>query len=103
MRTPRSLFSLSPRQLLSETRALLAARAGNTVELLEHLAEIDSRRLYVEAAYTSMQAYCVGELVHAPLEAPSCLLVELDDLRHGAAFLHWASSVVAARWLALSG
>ena len=62
MRTPRSLLSLTPRELVSETRALLAARAENTAGLLEHLAEIDSRRMYVEAAYPSMQAFCVGEL-----------------------------------------
>ncbi len=62
MRTIRSLFSLTPHQLLTETRTLLAARAANTADLLEHLAEIDSRRLFVEAAYSSMQAFCVGEL-----------------------------------------
>ncbi len=62
MRTIRSLFSLTPHQLVTETRRLIAVRAANTADLLEHLAEIDSRRLFVEAAYSSMQAFCVGEL-----------------------------------------
>ncbi len=62
MRTVRSLFSLTPQVLLSETRSLLAARAVNLAELLEHLAEIDARKLYVEAAYGSTTAFLVGEL-----------------------------------------
>ena len=66
MRTPRSLFSLTPHQLVTETRRLIAVRAANTADLLEHLAEIDSRRLFVEAAYSSMQAFCVGELGLSP-------------------------------------
>ncbi len=66
MPTIRSLFSLTPSQLLTETRTLLAARAANTADLLEHLAEIDSRSLHVEAAYGSTQAFCVGELGLSP-------------------------------------
>ncbi len=62
MRTVRSLFSLTPQVLVSETRSLLAARAVNLAELLEHLAEIDARKLYVEAAYGSTTAFLVGEL-----------------------------------------
>ncbi len=62
MRTIRSLFSLTPHQLLTETRQLLVVRSANTADLLEHLAEIDSRSLHVEAAYGSTQAFCVGEL-----------------------------------------
>ncbi len=66
MRTVRSLFSLTPQVLVSETRHLLAARAENTAELLEHLAEIDARKLYVEAAYGSTTAFLVGELGMEP-------------------------------------
>ncbi len=62
MRTPRSLFALTVAKLLDETRSLLAARAENTADLLQHLAEIDSRRLYEPAAFPSMLAFCVGEL-----------------------------------------
>ncbi len=62
MRTVRSLFSLTPQVLLSETRSLLTARAANLADLLEHLAEIDARQLYVEAAYRSTTAFLVGEL-----------------------------------------
>ncbi|MEK7317316.1 MAG: HNH endonuclease signature motif containing protein, partial [Candidatus Eisenbacteria bacterium] len=33
-----------------------------TATLLAHIAEVDARRLYVPAGYTSMHAYCVEEL-----------------------------------------
>ena len=33
-----------------------------TADLVAHIAEFDARRFYVRAGYTSMRAYCMGEL-----------------------------------------
>ena len=66
MTLQRSLGSLSNTQLVTQTRALLAARARNTAELLLHLAEIDERALYRPAAYPSLHAWCEGELGMSP-------------------------------------
>jgi hypothetical protein len=41
---------------------LVAQDRTTTAAILAHLAEVDSRRLYLPAAYPSMYAYCVGEL-----------------------------------------
>ncbi len=62
MRTRHSLVSIPDHEVVAETRAILRARCENTADLLDHLAEIDERRLFLPAAYTSMYAYCIGEL-----------------------------------------
>lgn len=57
-----SLTHLSDSTLLRDLSALVARDRVTTAELLAHIAEVDSRRLYLPAAYPSMYAYCVGEL-----------------------------------------
>ncbi len=54
--------SLSSSDLLSATRELVQRSRGVEEELLVHLAEIDERRLYFDRAFSSMFAFCVGEL-----------------------------------------
>lgn len=57
-----TVHTLTDGQLLTSTERLLAKDHALTAELLLHLAEIDTRRLYLERAYPSMFAFCVGEL-----------------------------------------
>ena len=49
--------------LLLEALPRIAARdRATTAELLAHLAEVETRRLFAAAGYSSMRAYCVGKL-----------------------------------------
>jgi len=57
-----SLAHLAAEVLLSELPKLVARDRATLAEILAHIAEVDSRRLYVPAAYPSMVAYCMGEL-----------------------------------------
>lgn len=57
-----SLSHLAADELLRDLTALVARDCATTAELLAHLAELDSRRLYVPAGYPTMFAYCVGKL-----------------------------------------
>jgi hypothetical protein len=59
---PYSLSHLSDSVLLRDLGTLVARDRTITATLLAHLAEMDARKLYVPAAYSSMYAYCVGEL-----------------------------------------
>ncbi len=54
--------SLSSSDLLSATRELVHKSRGVDAELLVYLGEIDERRLYLDRAFSSMFAFCVGEL-----------------------------------------
>jgi hypothetical protein len=57
-----SLTHLDDRVLLHDLAALVAQDRVTTAQLLAHLAEVDSRRLYLPAAHPSMYSYCVHEL-----------------------------------------
>ncbi len=57
-----SLSHLSDRVLLHDLAALVAQDRVTTAAMLAHLAEVDARRLYLPAGYSSMYAWCVGEL-----------------------------------------
>jgi 5-methylcytosine-specific restriction endonuclease McrA len=57
-----SLAHLSDAVLLRDLSALVARERLTTAELLAHIAEVDSRRLYAPLGYPSMHAYCVEEL-----------------------------------------
>src|SRR5439155_14559614 len=57
-----SLTHLSDTVLLSDLAALIAHDRVTTPAVLDHIAEVDARRLYAPAGYPSMHAYCVGEL-----------------------------------------
>jgi len=57
-----SLIHLSDAVLLRQLSELVARDRVTTAELLAHMAEVDSRRLYAGAGYPSMFAYCVDAL-----------------------------------------
>jgi hypothetical protein len=57
-----SLSHLDDHVLLHDLRALVAQDRTTTAAMLAHLAEVDTRKLYLPAAYASMYLYCVGEL-----------------------------------------
>src|SRR2546425_5902793 len=57
-----ALTHLSDAVLLRDLMALVARDRTTTAALLAHIAEVDSRRLYAPAGYSSMHAYCVDEL-----------------------------------------
>src|SRR5262245_1354510 len=57
-----SLSHLSDHDLLCDLASLVARDRQTTAALLAHIAEVDSRRLYLPAAHPSMHAYCVHEL-----------------------------------------
>lgn len=56
------LNHLTDNQLLSDTRFLAQQEQKITLKLLNHLKEIESRKLYVEKGYSSLFLYCVEEL-----------------------------------------
>jgi len=53
---------LSDPELLARTRELVDKSHCTEAELLAHLGEIDERKLFLERAFPSMFAYCVGDL-----------------------------------------
>src|SRR5439155_19286947 len=57
-----SLAHLSDQTLLSRLSQLVERDRTTTAALLAHIAEVDSRKLYLPAGYPSMHAYCVEEL-----------------------------------------
>ncbi|MGH7724298.1 MAG: HNH endonuclease [Candidatus Eiseniibacteriota bacterium] len=57
-----ALTHLSDEVLLRNLNELVARDRLTTTELLACLAEVDARRLYVPAGYTSMHAFCVDGL-----------------------------------------
>jgi hypothetical protein len=58
-----SLAHLSDSILLRDLAVLVTKERGITAQLLAHLAEVDSRKLYVAAGYPSLYLYCVQELL----------------------------------------
>ncbi|MBI1797976.1 MAG: hypothetical protein HYR74_13125 [Candidatus Eisenbacteria bacterium] len=57
----RPLAYLSDATLLRNFAELLARDRHTTVELLAHILEIDARKVWAPAGYSSMYRYCVGE------------------------------------------
>src|SRR5262249_30252730 len=57
-----SLSNVGDEALLRNLAALVARDRATTAEMLAHIAEVDSRKLYLPAAFPSMYAYCLGEL-----------------------------------------
>ena len=57
-----SLAHVDDAVLLRELAALVARDRLTTAMLLAHIAEVDARRLYIPAGYSSMHGYCVDEL-----------------------------------------
>jgi hypothetical protein len=88
-----NLGQLSDAELLERTSALVLVEHGSVADVVEHLAEIDRRRLYLEHAYPSLYAFCVEHFGYSEdaslkrirvarlaLEFPRVL----DELRSGA-------------------
>ena len=59
---PYTLSDLSDAVLLRDLPEIIARERSATATLVAYLAEVEARRLYVPAGYSSMSAYCVGEL-----------------------------------------
>ena len=57
-----SLRHLSDFVLLRDLEGLVTRDRATTAALLAHIAEVDARKLYLPAAYSSMYGYCVGKL-----------------------------------------
>lgn len=57
-----ALRSLSDRDLLINTKSVVARERGITVVVLAHLNEVERRKLYLTLAHSSMFAYCTDEL-----------------------------------------
>ncbi len=56
------LAQLTDTALLAALHSIVARDRATTAELLAHIAEVDARRLYLPAGYSSMHAYCVEAL-----------------------------------------
>ena len=54
--------ALGAEALLAATRKLARAADAIEADLIVHLGEIDGRKLYLDRAFSSMFAFCVGEL-----------------------------------------
>ena len=53
---------LSNQQLLSQTKLLVQKERNTHIQVLHHLDEIDSRKLYLEQGFSSLFDYAVKEL-----------------------------------------
>src|SRR6185295_7100208 len=91
-----SLHSVSDSDLLSRMPALVLAERAATAEVIEHLMEIDRRKLYLDQACSSLYRYCMDRLGYSEDEAHRRVRVArvaqrlprvLDELRSGALHL----------------
>src|SRR5580765_4509409 len=57
-----TLTDVDDHELVSQLKSLVVKHRGTTAEILAHIAEMDSRRLYLPAAHPSMFSYCQTEL-----------------------------------------
>jgi hypothetical protein len=57
-----SLSHLSDTALLHDLKALIAQERITITDVLAHIAEVDARKLYAPAGYSSMFVYCVDAL-----------------------------------------
>ena len=57
-----ALGHLPDHVLLRDLAAIVTRDRATLAELLAHIAEVDTRKLYLPAAYDSMLAWCTGEL-----------------------------------------
>ena len=60
--SPYSLSHVGNYVLVRDLDALVTQDRGTTAAMLAHLAEVEARRLYAPAGYSSMSRYCVGRL-----------------------------------------
>jgi hypothetical protein len=56
------LSAVTDAELLSQMRALVSAERAVTADVIEHLIEIDRRKLFLDQACSSLYAYCIERL-----------------------------------------
>ena len=61
--------TLSDAQLVDATKRLLASERATVAQVVVHLAEIELRRIHLEAGFPSLYAYCLEELHLSEYEA----------------------------------
>ena len=57
-----TLSSISDSDLLGRMPGLVCAERAAVAEVIEHLVEIDRRKLYLDQACSSLQRYCIERL-----------------------------------------
>ena len=91
-----TLSSISDSDLLGRMPGLVCAERTATAEVIEHLMEIDRRRLYLDQACSSLSRYCIERLDYSEDEAFKRMRVArlaaklprvLEELRSGAIHL----------------
>ena len=91
-----ALSLVSNKDLLARMPRLVLAERGSTAEVIQHLVEIDRRRLYLDAACRSLSCYCIERLGYSEDEANKRVRVAqiartvpqvIDELRSGAIHL----------------
>jgi hypothetical protein len=91
-----TLSSISDSDLLGRMPGLVCAERTATAEVIEHLMEIDRRRLYLDQACSSLHRYCIERLDYSEDEAFKRMRVArlaaklpgvLEELRSGAIHL----------------
>src|SRR5262249_42294215 len=63
------LSHLSDQDLVSRLKEKVKVERELLVELLQYLAEVERRRLFLARGYASLFAFCVGELQYSDGEA----------------------------------
>jgi hypothetical protein len=64
-----TLILVGNAELLARMPTLVLAERGRTAEVIEHLVEIDRRRLYLDVACSSLSSYCMERLGYSEDEA----------------------------------
>src|SRR6185436_6264694 len=91
-----SLSSVSDSDLLARMPVLVLAERAAVAEVIEHLMEIDRRRLYLDQACSSLQRYCMEQLGYSEdgamkrrrvARVAQKLPIVLEELRSGAIHL----------------
>ena len=86
------MFPDSDKELLARTVELVRVEREHLVEVIEHLAEVERRRAYLDAACRSLSCYCIERLGYSSDEARKRVAVArlsrrfpqvLDELRAG--------------------
>ncbi|MNK99946.1 hypothetical protein D3C87_1203630 [compost metagenome] len=65
----RGIKKLSDHQLLASTDKLVSEERRITLEVLQHLREVEVRRLYIDLEFESMYKYCIQRLKYSEGEA----------------------------------
>jgi Holliday junction resolvasome RuvABC DNA-binding subunit len=90
------LSLVSDKDLLDRMPRVVLAERGCTADVIQHLMEIDRRRLYLDAACRSLSSYCIERLGYSEDEANKRVRVAqvarripqvLEELRSGAIHL----------------